>query len=177
MRAAAEAEAYARKRLKEIPKDGEARQGYEDLYRNAAAVEVLWRACRRLDDLKKPFFPTPHQLRSLTVDEIGVLLQDYFVTQSELGPIIAKMSEDDVSMWIARLKEGAAEIPFARLSLDGQIDLVNSLVRRIVSLEMGTISSGSHALNGGESSSNDSAQPLPDDDDAGASPVDPDEMP
>lgn len=178
MRAAAEAEAYARKRLKEIPKDGEARQGYEDLYRNAAAVEVLFRACRRIDDLKKPFFPTPHQLRSLTVDEIGVLLQEYFITQSELGPIIAKMSEDDVSMWISRLKEGAAEIPFARLSWDGQIDLVNSLVRRIVSLQTDITSSGLPALNGSESATSDVAQTPPDeDDDGGASPVDPDEQP
>lgn len=172
MGAAAEAESYARKRLKEIPKDGEARQGYEDLYRNAAAVEVLWRACRRLDDLTKPFFPTPHQLRTLTVDEIGVLLQDYFVTQSTLGPIIGKMSEDDVTMWIARLKEGAAEIPFARLSLDGQIDLLNSLVRRIVSYSTDTFSSGSQAPNGGESTPID---PSPTDDDINdnASPVDP----
>lgn len=173
MKAIAEAEAFARKHVK--PGDLEGR-GYADLYANASAVEVLFRACRQADDLKKNFFPTPHKLRELSVDEVAVLLQEYFITQAELGPIIGTMSEDDITMWIARLQEGAAGIPFAHLSLDAQIDLVNSLVRRIVTYSTVITSSGLQLPSGGESSATETITLLDDPADAeGASPKDPDE--
>lgn len=149
MAAAAEAEAYTRTKLKgSIPGTNDARRGYDDLYNNAAAVEILFRALRKKDDITSPAFASPKELRALSVDEIGALFQEYLITQHQLGPIVTKMTEADLDMWLARLKEGADAIPFARLSLETWIDLTLSLASRALNSSTGNSSSGLPADNG-----------------------------
>ena len=149
MAAAAEAEAYTRKVLKgAIPGTNDARRGYDDLYNNAAAIEILFRALRKKDDIKQPAFATPKELRALSVDEVGVLFQEYLVTQHQLGPIVTKMTEEDLDMWLARIKEGADAFPFARLSLETWVDLTLSLASRALNSSTVNSSSGSDAASG-----------------------------
>lgn len=163
MLAAAEAEAYTRAKLKEaIPGTNDARRGYDDIYNNAAAVEVLFRALRKKDDLSKSAFATPKELRALSVDEIGVLFQEYLITQHQLGPIVTKMTEADLDMWLARLKEGADAIPFARLSLETLIDLIGSLASRVLKSSTANSSSGSPVDDGSPSATQEPDQPTRD---------------
>src|SRR4051812_9190417 len=57
------AEEYTRQRLKTVPKKNEESLGYENIYRNASSVELLYRSCRRKDDYEHPAFPSPKMMR------------------------------------------------------------------------------------------------------------------
>lgn len=89
--------AAAEKLAKEHLKDSKKRDiGYERLYADALCVEVLFRACRDVDDLKRPAFPSPKHLRqALTTDECLVLFQTYVRVQSELGPASYAEEQDE----------------------------------------------------------------------------------
>lgn len=140
----AAAELFTRKLLKEIPKGDEARRGYDDLYNNAAAIEILYRACRRPDDLSKPFFPSPAEMRRhLTIDEVGVLFNQYMTVQVETGPIISLLSEDEVQTWVKRLGEGGSRFPLDFLSSEALKTLAWHLALQLFNLQMDTTSPGS----------------------------------
>lgn len=144
MEAAANAERYARKILKEVPKSEEARRGYDDIYTNAAACEILFKACRDKDDPKKQLFPTVEDIRRwLTMDEVGVLMSHYMTAQAELGPIVASMSDADVDAWIARIKDAGTLFPLDLLSSEALKTLVSILVSRLVSLQTASSYAGS----------------------------------
>src|SRR3990167_663552 len=129
--------------LKDPQKKEEANLGYQHTYTNEIAIQVLFRACRDVDDPTHPAFPSPALLRrELTTDEIGVLFSNYCTVQSELGPIRADMSEEEIEALIVRLVEGASAFPFDSLSSDLQRALVLTLVSRLVSSWMGTFSLG-----------------------------------
>jgi len=127
-----EAERFTRKHIKDMPKQDEPRRGYDDTYNNQAACEILFRACRRMDDLSMPFFPSPSAIRQkLTADEIGVLFRGYLIIRGEVGPILAEMSEEEVTAFIKRLQEGGSAFPLAFLSPEQLIALVLSMAKRL----------------------------------------------
>lgn len=147
---ASAAEAFARKIIKEVPKSNEASLGYEDLYKNAAAVEVLYRACRDKDDVKKPAFPSPGEMRRvMSADEIGVLMSHYFTVQSEVGPIMAHLSEAEEEAWIRVLGEGGSMLPLDRCSSGALKSLAFTLACRLHRSLTDTSSVGSQPENAG----------------------------
>lgn len=142
MAAAAQAEAFTRKLIKDAPKD-QHNDGYSNVYNNAASVEVLFRACRRHDNMKLPFFPASSGVRKLSIDEVAVLMDLYFRVQYETGPIFARMDEQEVDAWIKRLAEGGSAFPLSSLSSDGVKNLALSLACRLHTSSTDTCSAGS----------------------------------
>ena len=131
--ALANAERTAREVLKDqAPKRGEENLGYENIFNNSAAVEVLFRACK-CEDRISPFFKGTKDVHArLTVDEIGMLQAQYHLTQEQLGPMTSRMSAGDVDAWLDRLEKAGAEAsPLAFLSLGALSELVTHLVRRL----------------------------------------------
>lgn len=125
MACAANADRFAKKLLKETPKTDEASLGYEDVYKNAAACEVLFRCCRQKDDVKRPLFPAVDAIRrNLSADEIGVLMNHYFSVRYELGPIVAKMTEEEMDLWVKKLIEGGSKFPLDSLSSEAANQLL-----------------------------------------------------
>ena len=142
--AMSETERYTRRIIKEVPKDGEARRGYEDIYNNRAACEILFRACRRVDDPRSSFFPVPDAIeKHLTPDEVAVLFRAYLEVQAQFGPILSRLSEEEVEGWVKRLREAGNRVPLAFLSLDALSDLAFSLACRIGRSATDTSSPGS----------------------------------
>lgn len=132
---------------------GAATQGAIDIYRNASSIEVLWRACRNPQNLDKPFFPTREAIgRHLTTDEIGVLMNAYLETQVDLGPVVSRMSEEEVEVWIDQLTKGgtaAGILPF--LSSETLRTLVRALAARLSPSPTDNSSPGSPPDDGSES--------------------------
>jgi hypothetical protein len=129
------AEVYARSMLKEyLPKKDDAQEGYLNLYRNAAAVEVLARACRRVENLKLPTFPSPTLIRKeLTHDEIGILTSHYHRVQSEIGPYVTEFSTEELDAWVKRLEEGGSAYFLDLLASDAKDSLIMHLVSQLQS--------------------------------------------
>ncbi len=97
-------------------------------------MQVLYRACKSPEDINKSAFPSPKQMRELlTTDEIGVLFNQYCTVQSELGPIRAHMSKEEMDAMVLRLQEGGSAFPFDTLSWEQQRTLVLSLASQVVS--------------------------------------------
>jgi hypothetical protein len=136
-------EKFARESLGMKPEEAPNGIGYENIYKNAAAVEILYRVCKRIEDPALPFFPSPKQMREhLTPAEIGVLFSAYLALETELGPIVSDMTEREVDAWIARLAEGGSAFPLVSLSSEGLTDLTLRLARRLHNSSTGTSSSG-----------------------------------
>jgi len=131
--AAAEAERRTRKLLgADIPKKEEAQAGYADVYNNLAAIEILFRACRDVDDTSKNAFRTPHEIQAgLTSDEVGVMFHAYLTVQQELGPIVATMTDDEVETWITVLAEGGSADPLGLLSWGALTNLARTMACRL----------------------------------------------
>ncbi len=139
----AAAEKTAREVLKETPKESDAKRGYEDIYNNSAAVEILYRACRCVDDIKKPAFPSPKEMRRVfSIDEVGVLFSHYLTVQAELGPIVGHMEKDEIDSWCRRLAEGGSRFPLDLCSLDVVRNLAFSLACRLAPFLTDTSSVG-----------------------------------
>jgi hypothetical protein len=136
----AAAEKFTREHLKDA-RVGE--MGYDAIYTNAAAVEILFRACRNHEDLSRPAFPTPKALRSLPQNEVGVLFDNYLTVQLELGPIVANMSEEELNAWITRIGEGGSAFPFDSLSWEMQRILALTMALRLRASRTDTSSAGS----------------------------------
>lgn len=162
--AQATAEATTRKLLrdvgKEIPRNEEARQGYDDIYNNEGAVEVLFRACRDPVDVKRPFFPSTAAVRSLSVDEVAVLFHHYLHTQASLGPIVSHMSESEYVGWAELLAKGAGVFPLGVLSLQAKNDLIVRLAKDAWSFLTGSSSSGSAPSDGKSDNPSEPAEPV-----------------
>lgn len=108
MLVAAEAEKTARRLLRDnLPGRNESSKGYDDVYNNASAIELLYRACRDPEHIERPFFPSKQAISDvLTVDEIAILLNHYFTLQVEIGPIVGAMTNDELQAWLEKLAEG-----------------------------------------------------------------------
>lgn len=134
MAANAEADRFAKALLKDPQKKDEANLGYQHTFTNEVAIQVLHRACRDASDSKRPAFPSPeHVRRELTTDEIGVLFNHYCTVQSEVGPILAYMSEEEYEAMVLRVQEGGSAFPFDSLSWEAQRALLLFLVSRLAS--------------------------------------------
>lgn len=115
--AAAAAQNLTTKLVKESPKRGDVSQGYDDVYANVAAAELLFRACRKAGDITKPAFPSTEQLRTkFTVDEVGALLNHYYTVQSDLGPIVAQLSKEELDALVERIATSGERFPLDLLS-------------------------------------------------------------
>ncbi|MDI3282113.1 hypothetical protein QHF83_02285 [Polyangium sp. 15x6] len=115
------AEKYVRKTFKdnvgEIPMVNEKSEGYANLFSSRASTEILFRACRKVDDVEKAFFPSREAIgQRLTTDEVAVLMNHYMRVQSELGPIVSNMSQEEMDAWVEMLAEGGNAYPLDLLS-------------------------------------------------------------
>lgn len=143
MACSASADAVAKKLLKETPKSDERSRGYEDIYQNAAAVEVLFRVCRKKDNLEQPFFPSPDMIRRhLTTDEIALLFTHYLSLQAELGPIVARMEKGEMDDLIAQLVASGSRFPLDSLSPETLKNLAISMVSHLHAYSTGIYSPG-----------------------------------
>lgn len=127
-----ETERFTRKALKEVPKSDEARRGYDDTYNNQGVCELLFRACKKPDELSKPFFPSATAIREhLSPDEVAVLFRSYALVQDEVGPIIARLSDEECEAWVRRLQEAGSHAPLAFLSSGALTALAFSMASRM----------------------------------------------
>lgn len=133
MAANAEADRFTKTLLKDPQKKDEANLGYHHTFTNEVAIQVLWRACRDVNDVARPAFPSPNLMRgTFTTDEIGVLFAGYSTIQGEIGPIRAEMSTEETEAIIFRIVEGGSAHPFDSCSWDQQRTLVHSMASRLV---------------------------------------------
>ena len=134
MAANAEADRFTRQLFKDPQKKDEANLGYHHTFTNEVAIQVLYRACRDVNDPARPAFPSPNRMReTFTTDEIGVLFSNYCTVQSEVGPIRAQMSKEESEALIIRLIEGGSAFPFDGCSWEAQRALVLTMASRLVS--------------------------------------------
>ena len=135
----AAAEMFSRKLLKD-GKRGDL--GYEAIFNNEGAVQVLWRACRDTGNLKRHAFPTPVAMREqLTADEVGTLFEHYLTVQLELGPTLATLTQVELDAWCEKIAEGGAYF-LDLLSRDMQKALLISMASRLARLPTGSGSAG-----------------------------------
>lgn len=127
------AERTAREMLKDDAKPGNL--GYQDIYNNELAFELVYMACRDPDDHGRPVFLHPKLTRELlTTDEVAVLLDAYNLHRAESGPILAELTLAEMEAWIAKLQEGGSRVPLASLSGEAKSDLILHLVRKLSTL-------------------------------------------
>ncbi len=140
-------EGFVRRMLKSneaLAQNGEPSIGYATLFENRASEEILFRSARRAEDLARAFFPTIEEIgRRLTTDEIGVLMFEYRRVQTELGPITAKLSQEEYDAWIERLATGGSAFPLDFLSLGAQSDLLMYMAKRLWTSRTDKSSAGS----------------------------------
>jgi len=108
--ARAQADIAAREIMgKGAPRGTELSFGYEDIYRNELAIQLVAMACRDADDPKFPVFPSAKSARqALTTDELGVLSTAYEQFRVESGPMLSDMTLDEMEAWASKLQEGGA---------------------------------------------------------------------
>jgi len=135
----ADAEKKVRRILKDnIPGQGEARRGYEELFNTFVAEGLIYAACRNTEDLSKKFFPKREAiLQVLNVDELAILLNHYYTVQLELGPVISTLTDDEMSLWESRLLESGTQPAFLlnSCSLEVLKGLVMYMADRLRSLQ------------------------------------------
>jgi hypothetical protein len=137
------AEEYARLQLKERAPQHTS-LGYQDLYRDACVVEFVYRACRSFSNPKIPFAPSSQALRQwFFPDELLVLYDAAQLFQTECGPILVQMTEEETEAWVQRLAEGASRVPLALLSSEARIALILSMAARLAKSSTGSGSPGS----------------------------------
>lgn len=140
----AAADRVAKQLLHDAQKNGEENLGYQNVYANEATVQVLHRACRDVKDIMRPAFPAPGLLRKhLSVDEIGVLATLYMQVQFKIGPIVARMTQDEEKEWIRRLADGGQVFPTSLLSPREHERLLVSMASQLVSFWTDTSFAGS----------------------------------
>lgn len=123
------AEKKATKMLKET--GSVATRGYDELYKDFCAVGVLFNSVRKASDISEHFFPSDSAILSaLTVDEIAVLLNHYYLVSAELGPIIGEMSQEEMDAYVKRMQESGSQSKFflSGFSLVALTDLILHLV-------------------------------------------------
>ena len=138
----AEAERKAQALLKEAKNNS---KGYELLYNDFCAVNILWNAVRWENDINQKFFPTKDNiLEVLTVDEITILMDDYYSLLLHKGPVISQLSEEDLKVWMERIiKDGnSSSFLFNSFSSEALKSLINGLVGELKNLRTANSSSG-----------------------------------
>lgn len=142
--AKADATKHARAAISEKFDVVEKVEGYIQVYDDAAMTELVYRFCRRPENVMLPTFPRAADVRQrLTSDECSVLVAAYAIIQIELGPIVADMTDLECEAYIERLKKGGSYSPLASLSLEQRIRLQMYTIERYVSSPTDNSSAGS----------------------------------
>lgn len=130
-------------------------RGYNDLYNDQCAYQLLWFACRSPGDVSKPFFLSRTDIPAmLNSDEIGILLNHYYdikLGQPSLKNITNQQELDD---WMKKIQAGGKEVNFLlnSFSLVSLKTLIFSMASQLqnspkdnpsVSLPLNDMSSGS----------------------------------
>ncbi len=134
----------ARERYKLDREDQEGSVGAA-LVSDCIVAELLAACCRSEqnhgnDD--KEFYPLIFQSGDqvnelLSADEMAVLYNLYLLVQTKYGPFEKTIqTEDDLSSWIKRLVEGAAEFPLQQLSSVHWADAASLLAQRAYTLSV-----------------------------------------
>jgi hypothetical protein len=140
----AAAEKFAKEKLRLEGKTDTTNLGYERVFNDECAVQTLWRACRRTENLKLAAFPDPNQIRrEFTVDEMAFLFDQYLRVRTELGPIAASMSDVELEAWIDALAKAGDTFPLGWLSPEARDRLTLSLALRCSSSPTAKSSAGS----------------------------------
>ena len=143
MSARAAADAYAKDLLVGPQKSGDANLGYQDIYRNALVIEIVWRCCRNPLNVGGPAFPSSAMIRKFfTSDELAVLFHSYTAFQAESGPIISSMTKDEMEAWIEALIVGGSSVPLAPLPSGSVTELLMHSVSLLRKLRQDNGSSG-----------------------------------
>ncbi len=134
-----ETERFTRKMLKDsntaMPKSDEKSEGYNNLYETRCAAEILFKACRQIKDINKPFFPGVNELsKKLTTDQIGCLMNQYLIIQQELGPIVSEMEQYEFDAWIEKLATGGSAHFLGLLTLGARNQLTMYMASQLHSL-------------------------------------------
>jgi len=138
-----------------MAKEGDVQLGFKDLYTNAVADEILYRACRKVGKLTEAFFPMAAAMRTkLTVDEVGLLMTNYWTVQDELGPLSSRMTVEESNAYIARLRKSGERHFLDSVTPDGARDLLYILVCHPSRLQTDTSSPGPQPVVGTSSTSN-----------------------
>lgn len=106
--------------------------GVAQIFEDACASEIIYRAAVRTDKDELAAFPSAGEVRmKFTTDEMACLVNSYAVVQHELGPITAYMSKEDMDAWLDRLAEGGSALPLASWSSELLRDLVMHSASRL----------------------------------------------
>lgn len=130
------------------------KEAWQEIFDNARLVELLFVACRDMDDVRRPLFDTPATMRRLlTADELAALFHTYTTLQFRFGPQWRLLDDAEVESWISRLEEGADFYPLAALGPGLQAQLLVSMAFRLRDLKQDTGSSGLPSGGGGSDTS------------------------
>ena len=142
-------EKWVRKAMKDassLPGRDERSEGYPTLFENRASVEILFRCCKRADDISRPFFPAPDAIASkLSPDETAVLMKEYSMVRMRKGPIVAHMTDDEFNAWVEMLSKGGSLYPLAVLSSGLTAELLQRMAVELTSLRMASSSPGTQS--------------------------------
>lgn len=128
--AQAEATRKTREYIREKQQADERIEGFDRIFDNICATEMLVRFCRDPERRKIPIFPNGEAVRALlTSDEMATLTSRYALTQLRLGPIVATMDDEEYEAWVTTIGEGGAAAPLHLLSWELRIHLLTRLAR------------------------------------------------
>lgn len=111
----------------------------KEIYGDAVAREVLFRACVGVDPInptgEKLVYPrvfmNAKELGTLTTDELVDLFTKYTIVQYKYGPNpMMVRTEEDLTAWITRLREGLDSLPLSGLDWHQLAGLNLLLVKR-----------------------------------------------
>lgn len=122
----------------------------QEIYGDAVAVEVLWRAVVRPDPLERPdgtldyypIAPNSDELRrTLTADQLVTLFNLYLQVQHRLGPTEKSVSSiADLNAWVDRLVAAESEFPLASFTWPQLAELTSLLAREVSQLRASQVS-------------------------------------
>lgn len=153
-----DAERYVRHMVGESSKEFSS-EAWRDMYQDALCSELLYHACRHVDDAEKRLFGSPDDIRELTADEVVSLYNSYEQIQFRFGPLFRLLTDEQIEWWIEALSRGAESIPFGQLSHGQLVQLIVSLGVRLQSSTTGRSSLGSASSDGLTETNQSSGRP------------------
>ncbi len=108
-------------------------RGYNDLYNDQCAYQLLWFACRCPGDVTKPFFLKKEDLPALlNSDQIGILLNHYYDLKLGQPSLKHITSQAELDEWIKKIQNGGKDVNFLlnSFSLVSLKTLIFSLVNQ-----------------------------------------------
>lgn len=118
-------------------------RGYNDLYNDQCAYQLLWYACRSPGDVSKPFFMKREDIPAmLNSDQIGILLNHYYDIKLDQPSLKSIKNEEELSEWIKKIQAGGKDVNFLlnSFSLVSLKTLIFSMGNQLQSLQKDNIS-------------------------------------